>query len=94
MKIRTAVLDYMKMFPEDYRLDIEEIKLVRERLDTEMAELKKTHAIKRALYVIGTRLDAMIQLKLDSKEKLELSSKEGGRWFANEFSQFRLTKNV
>jgi hypothetical protein len=82
----------MDMFPEDYKLDLEEIESIRANLKTQFAEVQKTHAIKRALYTVGTKLDAMFLKSLSAEELNELSSLEGGRWFAKEFPQFALTK--
>lgn len=94
MKIRRTVNDYIKMFPEEYRLDIEEIKVKRANLHQRTAEMKKTHAIKRELYSIGILLDTMMIQKLDLEELKELEDKEGARWFAKEFEQFRVTDKI
>jgi hypothetical protein len=82
------------MFPEEYRLDIEEIKVKRANLLQRTAEMKQTHAITRELYAIGTLLDTMLIQRLDLEELKELESKEGGRWFAREFEQFRVTDKI
>lgn len=94
MKIRKTVNDYIKMFPEEYRLDIEEIKVKRANLQQRTAEIKKVHAIKRELYAIGVLLDTMFIQKLSLEELKELEDKEGARWFAKEFPQFRVTENI
>ena len=91
MKIHQIVRDYREMFPEEYELDIKAIEEDRVNLKTKFAEVQKTHAIKRALYSIGTKLDAMFLQALTRDEQKELSTVEGGRWFAKEFPQFSLT---
>lgn len=93
MKIRTAVADYQKMFPEDYKQVLMAIKLQRENLKTDMAEIEG-HAIKRALFTISEKLSSMIGLKLDNEELLHFKTLEGGRWFAKEFPQYRISKSV
>lgn len=93
MKIRTAVADYQKMFPEEYKQLLQAIKIQRENLKTDMAEIEG-HAIKRALFTVSEKLSSMIGLKLDTEELMFFKSLEGGRWFAREFSQFRISKNV
>lgn len=94
MKISTAVADYKKMFPEDYRLDLEEIKWKRDNLKSRMAEIKGTHAVQRELFAIGTKLDTMINLKLTDEEKADLSTKESARWFTKTFPEFKITDEI
>lgn len=95
MKIRTCVLDYQKMFPDEYKLDLAEIKWKRDNLETRMAEIKGSYAVERELFAIGTKLLAMLELKLTKEEQKWLfRTKEGGRWFAREFKQFRVTQEV
>jgi hypothetical protein len=92
MKIHRIVNDYREMFPEEYELDLKAIEEDRVNLKTKFAEVEKTHAIKRALFSVGIKLDAMFMQALSVDEQKELSTVEGGRWFAKEFPQFSLTK--
>ena len=92
MKIHQIVRDYRDMFPEEYELDLKAIEQDRANLKTKFAEVGKTYAIKRALYSMGTKLDTMFTQALTVDEQKELSTVEGGRWFAKEFPQFSLTK--
>lgn len=94
MRIRTAVADYFKMFPEDWEECKTEIQIQKQNLDTEFAELKGTHAITRALYTIPEKLSVMIAKKLSVDEAQEMSVKENARWFATEFPMFRITKDI
>lgn len=93
MKIRVAVTDYQKMFPEEYGNLLKVIKHQKENLKDDMAEVEG-HAIQRALFTISDKLSVMIAKKLTNEEALYFKSKEGGRWFAKEFNQFAITKNV
>lgn len=94
MKIRTAVADYQKMFPDDYKLLVQYVLYQKENLDNDMAEIKGTHAIKRALFTISEKLSGMIALKLDQEETMSFKEKENQRWFAKEFPQFSLVKEI
>ena len=93
MKVRTAVADYMKMFPEEYRDLLKAIEVQKQNLKTDMAELEG-QAIKRALFTISETLSIMIGKKLTQEEQDFFKSLEGGRWFAKEFPQFKITRNV
>ena len=94
MRIRTAVADYLKMFPEDWEACKIEIQLQRQNLENDMAEVRGTHSIQRALFSVPEKLSIMIAKKLDSDELNLFKEKEGGRWFAREFPQFAITKQV
>lgn len=94
MLIRTAVADYVKMFPDEYRDLLYTIHIQKQNMQDEMATIKKTHAIKRALFTISEKLNAMIEKKLSTDELVEFKTKDGGRWFAKEYPQFSLTKKV
>jgi hypothetical protein len=93
MKIRTAVADYQKMFPEEYKDLLKVIKAQKENLKEDMAEVEGHH-IKRALFTVSEKLSVMIGKKLDTQEMEFFKSTEGARWFAKEFSQFRISKHV
>ena len=94
MRIRTAVADYMRMFPEDWKECQMEIAYQKQNLQNDMAEIKGTHNIQRALFSIPEKLSIMIAKKLDLDELNMFKEKEGGRWFAKEFPMFSITKNV
>lgn len=93
MKVRTAVADYIKMFPQEYRDLLKAIELQKQNLKSDFAEIEG-HSIKRALFTVSEKLASMIALKLDSEEAIYFKSLEGGRWFAKEFPQFRISKEV
>lgn len=94
MLIRIAVEDYMKTFPEDWEECKIEINYQKQSLENDMAEIKGSHALQRALYTIPEKLSGMIAMKLTDEERGEFREKESGRWFAKEFPQFSLTKHV
>ena len=94
MRIRTAVADYFKMFPEDWEEAKVEIQMQRQNLDNEYAQLKSTHALQRALYTIPEKLSAMIAKKLTPEQIQLFTEKANARWFANEFPLFRISKEI
>lgn len=94
IKIRTAVKDYFQMFPKDWELCKLDIEYQKQNMKEDMATLEGTQAIKRALFAVPEKLSTMIAMKLDDMERKEMTEKDNARWFANEFPQFRLTKEV
>lgn len=92
MRVNLAVKDYIEMFPDDYKAVLDYIAWQRDNLDNDMAEIKKTHAIKRALGTMPEKLFQMIQQKLNKTEMAEFGSLESQRWFYKENKQFALTK--
>lgn len=93
-KIRLAVADYMKMFPEDWKECQVEIDWQRQNLVDDMAQVKGTHYLKRALFTLPAKLSGMIARKLTTEEQLQLAEKDNARWFAKEFPMFAITKAV
>jgi hypothetical protein len=94
MKIRLAVDDYQRMFPQEYKDLLRVIQNQRDNLDNDMAELKGTHSIKRALFTISEKLSTMIAMKLDDQEAASFKEKDNQRWFTKEYPQFAITKHV
>lgn len=90
-----AVKDYQDMYPDEYQVLIKAIEQQKHSLKDEYAELgTETHHIKRGLFTVSEKLSAMIGLKLNEEERSAFTEMENARWFADEFPQFRLTKNV
>lgn len=93
-RIRLAVQDYFKNFPEDWELVKPEIEKMRQNKHTDFGELKGTHNLKRALFTLPEKLSAMIGLKLTSEERQLFTQKENARWFASEYKVFRITNEI
>lgn len=93
-KIRMAVKDYFQMFAEDWELCKQDIEYQRQNLRTDFAELEGTQNLKRALFSVPEKLSVMIGKKLTDEERHLFTEKENARWFANEFPQFRITKEI
>lgn len=94
IKVRMAVKDYFEMYPEDWELCKLDIEYQKQNMVNDMAALDGTHNLKRALFAVPEKLSAMIGLKLEESERQEFKEKENARWFADEFPQFRLTKEI
>lgn len=96
MRIRLAVSDYQQMFPEDYKQLLRAIEEQKQNLKTDYAEIKETRggSDMRALWTIDERLSTMIGMKLTHEELIEFRKKENNRWFAKEFPQFAITKQI
>lgn len=96
MRIRTAVRDYQKMFPQDYKELMKAIAWSRQNLKTELAEITDTRggSDMRLLFEIDEKLSTMIGMKLTNEELLEFREKENTRWFAKEFPQFAISKVI
>lgn len=93
-KIRTAVKDYFEMFQEDWLLVKPDIEKARGNKINDFAELKDTHGVRRALFMLPEKLSTMIGMKLTDHERSLFTEKENARWFATEFPQFNLTSHV
>jgi len=94
MRIRMAVGDYFKMFPDDWELCKLDIQYQRQNLRDGLATLEGSQSIKRALFSVPEKLAAMIGKKLTTPELQLFKEKENARWFAREFPQFRITEEI
>ena len=94
MLIALAVKDYAKMFPEEYQNVLKAIKVQKQNLKDELAQMEGSHGIKRALFTIPEKLHDMICQKLDGDELAKFKELDSSRWFARKFSQFNITKKV
>lgn len=96
MRIRLAVTDYQQMFPEDYKNLLRAIEEQKQNLKTDYAEITETRggSDMRALFTIDERLSAMIGMKLTHDDLVEFKTTEACRWFAKEYPQFAITKEV
>lgn len=95
MKMRLIVSEYIKLFPDDYKESLNEIRTLKDRQTTDFAELKDTHAVKRVLFHTPVTLHNMFMAKLSGDEYNEVfnsKDKQGARWFATEFPQFAISK--
>lgn len=92
-KIKAIVESYIKLFPEEFDLLKKFLRERRELLENEFGQMK-TEMLKRILYEIPENLDVMFQDKLSVAELEELKTLEGGRWFAKNFPDFRITKKI
>ena len=96
MRIRLAVSDYQTMFPEEYKLLLRAIAEQKQNLKTDYAEIQETRggSDMRALFTIDERLSTMIGMKLTHDELVDFKTTENCRWFAKEYPQFAITKQI
>ena len=94
-RIKNLVEGYKKLFPEEYKIACEAVIMQRHIQNDEFASVKGEHAapsVQRKLYEIPETLYMTLIKELDGDELNYWKSKEGGRWFADTFKQFSLTK--
>lgn len=92
-KIKAIVVSYIKLFPKEFS-DIKKFLIEkRELLENEFGQMK-TEMLKRILYEIPENLDTMFNEQLSIDELEEFKTLEGGRWFAKNFPDFRITKKI
>ena len=94
-KVKDTVAQYISLFPQEYDALVAQVANERNNLKNDMAEFEKSNSIKRALYTISETLSNMIFKRLDVDEIKEWSNnKESARWFAREYPQFRISKEI
>ena len=98
-RIRQAVSEYKKLFPDEYQAVVDHIKNERRSQATDWATLEGNHAIERKLGEVPETLFSMITQMLTVNELNQFratgdAGKKAQRWFFNAFPEFRVTKEA
>lgn len=91
-RIKNLVQGYKTLFPEEYKSACEGVIMQRQIQKDEFASLGGNHVAERILHEIPEKLYMSLVKELSAEELDYWKSKEGGRWFADAFPQFSLTK--
>ncbi len=89
IRVTGIVDDYKKIFPDEYKAFVKQQKLMRNGLINEYAGVEGDKAVERKLFDTPATLHSMLVDKLTPEETKWFASKEGGRWFAKNFKEFR-----
>ena len=87
-KIHSVVEQYKKFYPDEYEFVVKQIATKRTHLNNEFAETKMDYA-ERALTEVPETLFFLLQRILSEDEMSYYASKQGTRWFAKTFKDFR-----
>lgn len=86
--IERIVSSYTILHPEDYKLTKKAVQMKRELLkDPKFAQ---TEGDMRAIFEVSEVLSEQLILGLDATALAWFKTKDGGRWFANKYPEFRI----
>jgi len=88
-KILQLVTDYSLTCPLEFTQFKKQMKLQKEASLNEWAEVDSMDYVERKLFEIPETLYAILKVRLDEDGWLWFKSKEGSRWFAKKFVEFR-----
>jgi len=91
-KIKNSVELYQKHFADEYKLVVEQIKEVRESLESDFADLEGNHVLKRELFRTPEKLYNLFISNLSATELKYMDTDAYAKWFIKEFPEFRITK--
>lgn len=95
IKITESVKQYVKLFPEEYRVFKKETATKRSlQADKKLGQAKNEGIVERLVLEVPENLDQMIQTMLSPEEWKWFISKDGVIWFANEFESFRIPEHT
>lgn len=98
--IEEIVKNYIRLYPEDYKIVIKGIQMQKGLHLDEFASAKKQGApYTRALFEISLELNEMLIMGLEPDEMEWFKAggkdrKEGALWFAKRFKEFALPENI
>ncbi len=95
-KITLIVKEYNRLsaFKEERREFDEFMKLKRKNQINEFSMIKGDHTLERVLYDVPETLYNLFRIKLEDGDWDFFDSKEGARWFAKSFPQFRVPSKL
>ncbi len=93
-KIKAVVEQYKIFYPEEYRFVARQIADKRKNLNNKFAKTKGMDYAERALTEVPETLFGLFQKTLSEDEVSYYASKEGTRWFAKTFPDFRSGEKV
>ena len=93
-KLTDIIVDYKTIFPDEYKAFVIQQKAVRDGLINEFASVKGDTILERRLFDTPATLHAMFSSRLESEELKWFNTKEGGRWFAKNFKEFRASNKL
>jgi len=95
VNIDECVKAYQDVLSWEYAEFLKAIRVKREALkDDKLGTMKNTDMIERVLYEIPASLFDILTRRLDVQELKELRTKQGARWFAKTYPQYRLVKQI
>lgn len=95
VQIDECVKAYQDVLHWDYAQFLSAIKDKRTNLkDEKFGTAKGSEVVERVLYEVPVALFDIMTRRLDVKQIKELKTKEGARWFAKTYPQYRLTNKV
>ena len=92
--IKLLVDEYKRVFADEFASFLVAMRPKRNAQTNKFSEIKGNDFIVRALYEIPETLSTILLLKLSDDDYKWLRTKEGGRWFAKSFKEFRLSEKV
>lgn len=92
-KLKATVEQYKKFYPDEYIFVCNQIKQKRVNQNTKFADTKMDFA-ERALTEVPETLFGLFQRLLSESEIQYYASKEGTRWFAKTYPEFRVGDKV
>lgn len=93
-EIKNVVLDYIRLYPEEFAGVAKDIEEKRKLQKNQFSEVKGSDMVERALYETPETLFNMFLKSLSMDAHNWLSSKDGGRWFAKTFDVFKLADKI
>lgn len=92
--IKVLIDEYKKIFPIEFAMFLKQMEIVRLQQYDKFAEVKGTDALERKLVEYPESLFIILQQKLSSKELEWFGTKEGVRWFAKKYPEFKVAYKI
>ena len=93
-KIKNIVASYKDIFKDEYASFLTQMEQVKDTQATDFAEVGSGGILERKLLEYPESLHDMIKLGLTDEQFNEFKTKEGSRWFADTFKEFKVPEKL
>jgi len=93
-KVRQAVLDYQRLFPDEYIAFVAQNKIVQDSQRDTFAQIEGNDYVVRKLFELPENLDELLKAVFDDADIEYWKSLKGARWFARAFPVFKTPEKI
>jgi hypothetical protein len=94
IKVRQAVEDYKRLFPDEYILFAKQNRFVQDAQLDKFAQIKGSDFVLRKLFEIPENFDIILKAIFDEKDTEYWKSLKGATWFAKTFPIFKTPEKI
>lgn len=93
-KITNIVSEYKRLFPDEYKLFVKEMRGKKDVQSNQFSEIKGDMSLERALLEYPETFYTILRIRLTDDDWKYFDTKPGVRWFAKTFPEFAIAQKI